>query len=637
MIELGQLTELNAKYPVLTELSNIMPGKIVCPPLTDLDKLRQPLTEGERLVLNFFLNHLTQDWEIYIQPHLNGLRPDFVLLSPQKGIAVFEVKDWNLDALHYFFKKPANTAPILFGDDGKKQFSLQKQNPVERINQYKEEIFNLYCPRLEENKGFGVITGGIIFTCAKTQAVKELLRPAIKHYGHDQYERLNTVCGSDVLDSGDITKVIPNVYKIDQRMNKVLAADLRNWLVEPEFSIEQRIPLMAELDKRQKQLVMTRTEKTGLRRIRGPAGCGKSLVVAGRAAKLAEESKDVLIVTFNITMLNYLLDYAVRFSFNGKIRSQITALNFHYWCKRMALKTGHIADYDNLWKKEEKQEVMETLLAEHTKEWLDELDEKYKYDAILVDEGQDFRGEWWIALRKAVRQDGEMVLVADKTQNIYGVSQAWTDQAMIGSGLNTWFELTSSYRLPRSLCELAGNFINTYLPDTENPRPIPIQGEIDFHTELRWIQVQANIIANTCCNALIDMVKNAEPQIAFADLTCVVDHAEIGMEVVSLLLKKKIYCIHTFSERGQESRRKKLAFFKGDGRVKVTTLHSFKGWESRALVVQVSKADSLDELSLLYTGITRLKKYHNGSYLTVVCSAPELEKFGRTWPYFSVV
>ena len=589
-------------------------------------------------MLNFFMNHLTQDWEIYIQPHLNGLRPDFVLLSPKKGIAVFEVKDWNLAALHYFFKTPPNTAPILFGDDGNKQFSLQKNNPVERINQYKDEIFNLYCPRLEERRGFGVITGGIIFTCAKTQLVKEMLHPARQYYKHNKYEKLNTISGFDIIDSDDIKKVLPSVYKIDQRMSKSLAADLRNWLIEPEFSKEQRIPLMSELDKKQRELVTTRTEKTGLRKIRGPAGCGKSLVVAGRAAKLAEDSKDVLIVTFNITILNYLLDYAVRFSFNGKVRSQITALNFHYWCKRVALQTGHIADYDQLWKNNDSQKVMDTLLATYTKEWLSELDEEDKYDAILVDEGQDFRGEWWITLRKALRQDGEMILVADKTQNIYGVSQSWTDRALTGSGLlSKWNELTSSYRLPRALCELASNFIDTYLPDTENPRPIPIQGEIDFHTELRWIQVQSNDLVDTCCNALINIVKNAEPQIAFADLTCIVDHAEIGMKIVSSLLHKKIYCIHTFSEEGQESRRKKLAFFKGDGRVKVTTLHSFKGWESRALVVQVSKADSLDKLSLLYTGITRLKKNDNGSYLTVVCSAPELEDFGRTWPSFNLI
>lgn len=50
--------------------------------------------------------------------------------------------------------------------------------------------------------------------------------------------------------------------------------------------------------------------------------------------------------------------------------------------------------------------LWDTLLATYTKEWLSELDEEDKYDAILVDEGQDFRGEWWITLRKALRQDG---------------------------------------------------------------------------------------------------------------------------------------------------------------------------------------------------------------------------------------
>jgi hypothetical protein len=45
--------------------------------------------------------YLPIDWEIYVQPHLNGLRPDFVLLNPRIGIAVFEVKDWDLSAMGY--------------------------------------------------------------------------------------------------------------------------------------------------------------------------------------------------------------------------------------------------------------------------------------------------------------------------------------------------------------------------------------------------------------------------------------------------------------------------------------------------------------------------------------------------------
>jgi len=51
-------------------------ARFVSPPVSEFDKLRQPLTAGERLVFEFFDKHLVEDWEIYIQPHLNGLRPD---------------------------------------------------------------------------------------------------------------------------------------------------------------------------------------------------------------------------------------------------------------------------------------------------------------------------------------------------------------------------------------------------------------------------------------------------------------------------------------------------------------------------------------------------------------------------------
>lgn len=57
-----------------------------------------------------------------------------------------------------------------------------------------------------------------------------------------------------------------------------------------------------------------------------------------------------------------------------------------------------------------------------------------RYDAILVDEGQDYRPIWWQALRNAVRPGGEMILVADKTQNIYATAATWTEDAMANAG-----------------------------------------------------------------------------------------------------------------------------------------------------------------------------------------------------------
>jgi len=50
-----------------------------------------------------------------------------------------------------------------------------KANPVEQVRRYKEEIFSLYCPRLQKGNGFAVTTAGLIFPCAPRDRVVELL------------------------------------------------------------------------------------------------------------------------------------------------------------------------------------------------------------------------------------------------------------------------------------------------------------------------------------------------------------------------------------------------------------------------------------------------------------------------------
>ena len=63
--------------------------------------------------------------------------------------------------------------------------------------------------------------------------------------------------------------------------------------------------------------------------------------------------------------------------------------------------------------------------------------------------------------------------------------------------------------------------------------------------------------------------------------------------------------------------------------MKATTLHSFKGWEGRHLVLYVSRIASAEDCALFYTALTRLKKHPNGSMLTVVSTCPDLYDFGE--------
>lgn len=66
----------------------------------------------------------------------------------------------------------------------------------------------------------------------------------------------------------------------------------------------------------------------------------------------------------------------------------------------------------------------------------------------------------------------------------------------------------------------------------------------------------------------------------------------------------------------------------------MTTLQSFKGWESRAVLVCVGQVQGQRDMALLYSGLTRLKRDTSGSNLTVVCAEPALAEYGKTWSDF---
>jgi hypothetical protein len=324
--------------------------RIISPPLEELEKLRTPLEPGEKHVLDFFQHHLPVEWEIYIQPHLNGLRPDFVLLNPHIGIAVFEVKNWNLTAMRYWVDEE-RSPPTLMGNDGTRDFSLKASDPVSRIRLYKEMIKDLFCPRMNKTAANALITAGIIFTSSPTERVEQLLSPLLERYKMrtEKARRYYPVSGLDALENGAVSVVFPESERRSSgKMHFGYAQDLRNWLVEPSISSEQRKPL--PIDSRQRELATTRAPQ-GYRRIRGPAGSGKSLVLAARAGQLVSEGRDILVVSFNITLLHYLQDLTVRWSEQSRgARKKATWWNFHFWCKYVCFEAGASDDYWSLWK-----------------------------------------------------------------------------------------------------------------------------------------------------------------------------------------------------------------------------------------------------------------------------------------------
>jgi hypothetical protein len=587
------------------------------------------LEPGERRVFELFDRGLPVEWEIYVQPHLNNLRPDFVLLHPHAGIAVFEVKDWDLSVCDWRLERHEGRLTLVGTNQSGRRFV--KPNPFARLHEYRTEIAELFCPALNRHAGLASVTAGLIFASARDADVIERFGVAFEQFSPDHAgRRYFTLTGSEAIRDGRLGAIFPDHSRRSSRfMTPEVAADLRHWLVEPAFSAEQRE--LPTLSPDQRRYVMGRTE-SGLRRLRGPAGSGKTMVVAGRASVLADEGKNVLVVSYNITLLNYLRDYAARF---GSKRNDITWLNFHTWCKRLLFLCGRGDVWRSLpWDEPSADESLGAALADA----LSAQPEIDVFDAILVDEGQDFHPSWWDALRGALAPGGEMLLVADRAQDLYKRNNLWTERVMEGAGFNgPWATLKTSYRMPRELTELTADYVKRFLADPEISPPIPPDQQ-ELHVDpvdLRWIQADADSLAETAVKAIRTSLarRKGRTPAAFADVVFLCDQKKIGQSVVQALAGLGIDTSHTFAETPRLERQKKLYFFKGHACVKATTIHSFKGWEGCHVVVAVGGSGHPAH-NTVYTAMTRLKRHSGGSHLTVVCASPELEMFGRTWPAF---
>src|SRR5659263_57205 len=105
-----------------------------------IKSLKVPPTSGELKLIDFLLETLDDEYEIFFQPFLNGDCPDVILMRKGGGVLIIEVKDWKLDSYYLDFRKrwfvSYNKALI--------------KSPISQVLQYKENIYNLHIENLLE-------------------------------------------------------------------------------------------------------------------------------------------------------------------------------------------------------------------------------------------------------------------------------------------------------------------------------------------------------------------------------------------------------------------------------------------------------------------------------------------------------
>lgn len=122
---------------------------------------------------------------------------------------------------------------------------------------------------------------------------------------------------------------------------------------------------------------------------------------------------------------------------------------------------------------------------------------------------------------------------------------------------------------------------------------------------------------------------NERKKAHLSDIAILVPSHREGKEIVDKFREHELRINHVFGNH-EESRKRKVAFEMGVGKLKICTIHSFKGWEvSNIIVVTPSDKDKTQSSwshYLFYTAITRVKRN-----IIVFNRYSEYNEYGADW------
>ena len=211
---------------------------------------------------------------------------------------------------------------------------------------------------------------------------------------------------------------------------------------------------------------------------------------------------------------------------------------------------------------------------------------------------------------------------------------------MQGAGFRgRWNELEGSYRCHEDLMGALRYFADKFMPGREVDLPVSAQSELPkfYPLTLRWVQVEKRDWLSVCVDELEGLQNSLSQDSEHSDIVCLIPEHFDGFQFVREVEERLgIQVAHVFSDaddndqRQKESRPLKRSFWGGNGMLKAATIHSFKGWEARHLLIYIDDIRQSETTpTLFYVALTRLLRHEGGSLLTVVSSCPELREFGQ--------
>ncbi len=394
-------------------------------------------------------------------PDISGREPDFILYSEDVGLIIFEVKDWSLDQI---ISADSQNFTLFMADKEEK-----RQNPLHQAREYfywvlgrikEDAVLVSRHPHAHGNAKIPVNCGIVFPNINKYEYEQKGLEKIIavdKVFFWDDLHPQSPLC-SDVTGQC-FQDTLKSMFspRFEFRITGRELEHLKQ-LIFPVVRIElpDRAASIQRMDTKRRLKVLdhhqeciARQYEGGHRIITGPSGTGKTLILVHRAALLKQYNpnvRNILFVCYNITLVNYirrlLADKHVPLGKDG-----VEVLHFFELCSRV---TGeHV-----LYEKEDLdyyslviQEALEKAAAC-----------PLKYDAILVDEGQDFSDDMFrIVMALLNPKINHLAIALDDNQNIYGRRRSWKDLGIQARG--RVHRVTWVYRNTKEICSFAESLL----------------------------------------------------------------------------------------------------------------------------------------------------------------------------------
>ncbi|MCE2521206.1 MAG: NERD domain-containing protein [Alphaproteobacteria bacterium] len=311
-------------------------------------------------------------------------------------------------------------------------------------------------------------------------------------------------------------------------------------------------------------------EMTPLRlRIRGAAGCGKTVMATRFFQGAVERSRKPLLVCFNRQLKERV---AASVDSGGLVET------WHGLCHRFLEDIGkapdfrHRDDYGAFWS-----HVQDQVMAER-------VPDTWMFDTLIVDEGQDFEPEWFDILRLFARDDADVLWFEDPDHGMRR-NEPVTLDGFVG------FNIRSNYRSPG----IIARFIDRALPfdfEQANGLPGPDVG-VEVYEDTSH---QVKLVSRTVSRLLADRFRPEDIVILSMKgirHTCLVDRTRVGNHTLRHfsggydLLGNQVFT---------------------PGQILLESIYRFKGQQAPAIIAIDIESGSDDEdhlQRLLYTMFSR--------------------------------